>query len=129
MSLDPDVSKESAITANLVIPRWVHTNFNVCSLYCKKHNCGPLDVWNDCDECLQETPERFLIDPRYDRKTRELSADELSQACLLYNERIESLPHEWIPIKSILKKIPRDAAKSWLATFEVVNAEREAARG
>lgn len=23
-------------------------------LFCKKHNSGPLDVWYDCDACLQE---------------------------------------------------------------------------
>ena len=27
------------------------------ALFCMKHFAGPLDVWYDCQKCLQEVPE------------------------------------------------------------------------
>jgi hypothetical protein len=27
---------------------------SIAHLFCKKHNSGPLDVWYDCDACVQE---------------------------------------------------------------------------
>ena len=50
------------LVAHLQAQGVLDANGNLCDaperreeeLWCTKHGCGPLDVWYDCDACVQE---------------------------------------------------------------------------
>jgi hypothetical protein len=46
---------------------WFQPKNKVKTLFCTKHDCGPLDVWYDCDTCFQEEEGKKPTDNRYIR--------------------------------------------------------------
>lgn len=99
-------------SVNLHIPAWVRKRGRC--IYCPKHNCGPLDTWYDCDTCSGENPGDVPANP-YPAAFAgaRITEKELDDWCAFQRK----LDHRHYKVATILTKIPREKALSWLDTF------------
>ena len=89
-------------------------------MYCSKHNYGPMDSWYNCDECYNETADEFEAHQASDeyREGWELiGRQEYSEGRFKITCPSRRKLLRYYKMSTILKKIHRDAAETWIATF------------
>ena len=82
--------------------REINAKFPGKSMYCSKHNYGPMDTWYDCQECCDEANDEFEVF----RNTAGYSIGSIPPS----RRRLI----KFIKMSTILKKIPRDTAQRWI---------------
>lgn len=89
-------------------------------MYCSKHNYGPMDSWYNCDECCKEAADEFeahQASDEYREGWEHIRHHEYSEGLFKITCPSRRKLLRFYKMSTILKKIPRDAAEKWIATF------------
>ena len=89
-------------------------------MYCSKHNYGPMDSWYNCEECSNEVGDEFELHQQSDEykegwqliRTGKYAEGKQKIICPSRREVLR-----YYKMSTILKKIPRESAEQWMATF------------